>query len=53
METVIENFQGLQDVSPILPLIIQPLVQHVHNVHKIGAAKKETKLLESKAKETR
>lgn len=38
MEAVVEDLQGLEDVSPVLPLVVQPLVQHVHDVHKVGAA---------------
>lgn len=38
MQAVVEHFQTFEHVSPVLPFVIQPLVQHVHDLVEIGAA---------------
>lgn len=38
MQTVVENFQRFQDMPPILALVVQPLVQHVHDLVEIARA---------------
>lgn len=32
MKTVIQDLESLQDMSPVLALVVQALVQHVHNL---------------------
>lgn len=36
METVIQHLQRFEYMAPILPLIVQPLIQHIHNFEEIG-----------------
>jgi hypothetical protein len=36
VQAVVQDFQTLQHVSPVLSFVIQPLIQHVHNLVKVG-----------------
>lgn len=38
MKAVVENLEGLEDVSPILALVVQALVNHVHDIVEIVRA---------------
>ena len=38
VETIVQNFQRFENMSPVLSLIIQPFVQHVHNLVEIAMA---------------
>ena len=38
VQGIIEDFQGFQDVAPVLAFIIQSLVEHVHDLEKVGGA---------------
>lgn len=40
METVVEHLERLENVTPILALVIQSLIQHIHNLIEIGRAAK-------------
>lgn len=31
MEAVVQNLERLQDVAPILPFVVEPLIEHVHD----------------------
>lgn len=46
MQAVVQNFQALQHVSPILALVVEALIEHVHNFVEVGRAV-ATKLLVS------
>jgi hypothetical protein len=35
VQTVIEDLEGLEDVAPVLALIVEALVDHVHDVVKV------------------
>jgi hypothetical protein len=39
MEAVIEHFEGLEYVSPIFALIIESLVDYVHNVEELDRSR--------------
>jgi hypothetical protein len=36
VETVVEDLQRLENVAPILSLVIEPLVKHIHYVVEFG-----------------
>ena len=36
MQAVVEDLQRFQDVPPVLALVVQPLVEHVHNLVEFG-----------------
>lgn len=36
VETVVQNFERLEDVSPVLALVIQTLIEHVHDLVEIA-----------------
>ena len=38
MQTVIQHLQTLEHVSPVLALVVEPLVEHVHDLVEIGGA---------------
>lgn len=38
VQAVVEDLESLEDVSPILSLIVQALVEHVHNLVEFGRA---------------
>lgn len=42
MEAVVQDFQGFEDVAPVLALVIQSLIQHVHNLVEICRAARKT-----------
>lgn len=35
MQTVIENFEGFENVAPILALVVESLIDNVHNIIKV------------------
>ena len=47
VQTVIENFEGLKDVSPIFALVVQALVEHVHNLVEIAGTRRRLAKLRS------
>jgi hypothetical protein len=36
VEAVVQDLESLQDVAPVLPLVVQTLVQHVHDLVELG-----------------
>jgi hypothetical protein len=36
VETVIQNLESLQDVSPVLALVVQSLIDHIHDFVELG-----------------
>ena len=38
MQAVIQHLQTLEHVSPVLALVVEPLVEHVHDLVEIGGA---------------
>jgi hypothetical protein len=40
MEGIIEDFQGLQHMSPILALVVETLVEHIHDLVEIAWTKR-------------
>lgn len=38
MQTVVQNLQTLEDVSPVLALVVEAFVKHVHDLVEVGAA---------------
>lgn len=36
VQTVIQDLQGLEDVSPVLSLVIETLIYHIHDFVKLG-----------------
>lgn len=38
MQAVVHNLQRLEDVSPVLALVVEALVEHVHNLVELGRA---------------
>ena len=41
METVVEDLQRFKDVTPVLALVVQSLIQHIHNFVEICRAAAE------------
>jgi hypothetical protein len=40
VKTVVENLEGFQDVAPVLALVVEALVEHVHDFVEIRRAEK-------------
>lgn len=38
MQAVVEDLEGLQHVAPVLPLVVESFVEHVHNLVEVGRA---------------
>ena len=38
MQTVVEHFERLQDVAPVLSPIVESLIEHVHDLVEVGRA---------------
>lgn len=41
METVVEDLQRFKDVTPVLALVVQSLIQHIHNFVEVCRATAE------------
>lgn len=35
MKTVVEDFESFEDVAPVLSLVVEPFIEHVHDVVKV------------------
>jgi hypothetical protein len=38
MKTIIQNLEGFKYVTPILPLVVETLIDHVHNLVELGGS---------------
>lgn len=36
VQTVIQDLQGLEDVAPVLPFVVETLIYHVHDLVELG-----------------
>jgi hypothetical protein len=36
VEAVIQDLQGLEDVAPVLPFVVEALIYHVHDLVELG-----------------
>ena len=39
MQAVVEHLERLEDVTPVLSLVVQSLVEHIHDLIEVGRAR--------------
>lgn len=47
VKAVVEEGERFEDMTPVLALVVEPLVKHLHDLHKVGSARQQGLALET------